>query len=421
MRPQEIFKHVFTNLDMNPLTFSIRAKDKKSRARAGTIKTAHGTIETPYLIPVATRGYIRCLDETDFKKLKVQALLANTYHLHFKPGDKEIKKAGGLHKYMKFNKPVFTDSGGFQAFSLGLGTQSSARKLGFFPKDRVSEENTEKVHATITEKGVIFTSVYDGSKTFMGPKESMEIQSNLGADIIMAFDECTSQQSSKAYIKEAMERSHRWELESLKYHNPKQALYGIIHGGWFKDLRLKSTRHIRDLTYNGTQFDGIAIGGSLGKTKADMYNILDILIPELDEARPRHMLGIGWIDDIFECVERGMDTFDCVEMTRIARHGNVYITPKVGGRKSNKFVHTIKESQPNKNQSIDPTCTCSTCKKYTRADLHKLRLEYKKGNTLYGYLATIHNIHFMHTLTQQIRDAIKEGTFQKLKKYWMKD
>lgn len=406
---------------MKPLTFTIHAKDKKSLARTGTIKTAQGTIQTPYLIPVATRGYIRCLDEKDFKKLKMQALLANTYHLHFKPGDEAIKEAGGLHAYMKFSKPLFTDSGGFQAFSLGLGTQGEARKLGFFPKDRTPKEKNEKVHATITDKGVVFTSVYDGSKTFMGPKESMNIQSNLGADIIMAFDECTSQQSSKSYIKQAMTRSHKWELESLKYHNPKQALYGIIHGGWFKDLRMKSTKHIRDLEFQGKQFDGLAIGGSLGKTKQDMYDILDLIIPELDEARPRHMLGIGWVDDIFECVERGMDTFDCVEMTRIARHGNVYISPEAGGRKSNKFVHAIKESQPNKNQPIDSSCTCSTCKKYTRTELHKLKLEYKNGNTLYGYLATIHNIHFMHNLTKQIREAIKADTFSKLKKHWLKN
>ena len=209
-----------------------------------------------------------------------------------------------------------------------------------------------------------------------------------------------------------MERSHRWEVESLKYRDKKQALYGIIHGGWFKDLRIKSAKFI-----NSLPFDGIAIGGSLGETKESMYEILDWIMNKIDE-RPRHMLGIGWIDDIFECVERGIDTFDCVEMTRVARHGNLYIGPKSGGKKENKFRLTISRNIYSKDKKpIDSTCKCSTCKNYSRSELYKL---IKNKDLKYGKLATIHNIIFMENLTKEIRKAIKKGKFKELKKNWIK-
>jgi len=394
-------------------TFEITSRDKKTRARVGVIRTAHGEVKTPYLVPVATRGNIIALSDEDVKMLNMQCLLANTYHLHLKPGDLEIKKMGGLHKYMKFDKPIFTDSGGFQAFSLGLGREVNARKIGFFPEDfEAPKEKSEKL-ALIKENGVEFTSVYDGSKQFMGPKESMEIQSNLRADIIMAFDECTSAFSSKEYIEESMHRSHKWEIESLKYHDKAQAIYGIIHGGWFKDLRLKSAKFI-----NALGFDGIAIGGSLGKTKEDMYEVLDWIIPVLDE-RPRHMLGIGRVEDIFECVERGIDTFDCVESTRIARHGLLYISPDTGGSSENKFRINIKKSKYKEDgSSIDKNCDCFTCKNYSCAQLHALA---KAKNHEYGRLASIHNISFMQNLCSEVRKAIENNRFLELKFLWLKD
>src|SRR3989344_120002 len=396
---------------MNEFSFAIIDKDKKTRARTGVIKTKHGKIETPYLVPVATRGNIIALSMRDLAKIKVQALLANTYHLYLLKGDKIVKKKGGLHGLMKFNKPIFTDSGGFQAFSLGIGREINLRKIGFFPNKRTSKEKGER-YSKITEKGVLFKSVYDGSEHFIGPKESMKIQSNLGADIIMAFDECTSPTHTKKEIKESMERSHRWEVESLKYRDKKQALYGIIHGGWFKDLRIKSAKFI-----NSLPFDGIAIGGSLGETKESMYEILDWIMNKIDE-RPRHMLGIGWIDDIFECVERGIDSFDCVEMTRVARHGNLYIGPKSGGKKENKFRLNISRSIYSKDRKpIDSTCRCSTCKIYSRSELHKL---IKNKDLKYGNHATVHNIIFMENLTKKIREAIKKGKFKELKKNWIK-
>ena len=402
---------------MPPFTFEIIAHDKKSRARAGIIHTAHGNIETPYLVPVATRAAVIALEKEDIKNLKIQALLSNTYHLHMLGLDKKIKLYGSLHTFMHFNKPIITDSGGFQAFSLGWGKVHNARKLGFIPQQDnlnkiLEKQDPKNRYALITEKGVKFRSVYDESWHFMSPKESMRIQSDLGADIIMAFDECTSPFSNKDYTKKAIERTHRWAHLSLKHHNPKQALYGIIQGGQYKDLRIRSAKYI-----NALPFNGIAIGGSLGKTKKTMHDILDWIIPLLD-GRPRHMLGIGWIEDIFECVERGIDTFDCVEMTRVARHGHLFISPNAGGSQENKFKLKLNQNKYAKDKrKIDRSCKCLACKKYNRAQLRKL---FKSSDEKYKRLATIHNIHFMLTLCKNIRESIKQGTFQALKKKWIR-
>lgn len=401
---------------MNKFSFDIVARDKKSRARAGVIKTAHGKIETPYLVPVATRGFIIALTEKDISNLNVQAMLANTYHLHFKNDSKNICKKGGLHKWMKFSKPIFTDSGGFQAFSLGIGRETNAKKVGFVPENRAPAKNEKRESfAKVSERGVLFTSMYDGKKYFMDAKKAMEIQGDLGADIVMAFDECTSAFQSKNYIRESMERSHRWEIESLKHKSKEQAIYGIIHGGWFKELRVRSAKFV-----NSQKFDGIAVGGSLGKAKKNMYKILEWTIPHLDD-RPRHMLGIGHIDDIFECVERGIDTFDCVEMTRLARHGSVYVSPTSGGSKKNKFKIDLGRGKfANDKKKLDKNCKCSTCKKYSRAELRKLHKsqDFETRKT-YGKLATIHNIFFIENLTREIRASIKKGKFKELKRKWI--
>ncbi len=399
-------------------SFKIQAQDKRSLARAGVIKTAHGKIETPYLVPVATRGFIIALTPKDYKKLKIQALLANTYHLHFMPpGDEAIKKAGGLHNTMSFSKPIFTDSGGFQALSLGIGRQRNMRKLGFFPKDRklqTTNEEDNEIYAEMQESGIMFTSTYNKEKRFMGPKESMKIQSNLNSDIIMAFDQCNCAGDTKRETLEAMNRSHLWEIESLEHHNPEQALYGIIHGGAFPDLRIKSTKFIKS-----KDFDGIAVGGSLGKTKSEMYTLLGIIMKELSpDKRPRHMLGIGWIDDIFECVSLGMDTFDCVEMTRIARHRSIYLNPESGGNKHNHFKTRVNQTNFSTSKKIDKLCKCPTCKKFNRKKFYEL---YLKDRRLFNHYATIHNIYFMTTLMESIRKSIKQGKFQQLKKKWLKD
>jgi len=396
---------------MADFQFEILKQSTSSKARTGIIKTRNGEIKTPYFIPVATAATVRALDSHDLEELGVQCTLANTYHLHLSPSSETVKKLGGLHEFMSFKKPIFTDSGGFQAFSLGLGKEHNINKLGsIFPQGKKSEEKDTNL-ARITDNGVKFKSTRDGSTHLFNPEISMKIQSNLGSDIIMAFDECTSPLSDKDYTKKAMERTHRWALECLNHKDPNQALYGIIQGGEYQDLRDVSTEFIKTL-----EFEGIAIGGSLGKSKKDMHKILDWVIPQLDD-RPRHLLGIGAVDDIFECVERGIDTFDCVAPTRIARRGHLFITPNSGGNLKNSFRINIRSSKHAEDRNpIDKKCDCKTCKTHSRAYLHHLQ---KVNELTYFKLATFHNVHFMLKLMTQIREAINEDRFEKLKEEWL--
>ncbi len=401
----------------NQFSFQILKKDKRSLARTGIIKTRNGNIETPNFVPVGTVASLRAMDSQDLYNMGAQCTLANTYHLYLRPGDKNIKNLGGLHKFMNFNKPIFTDSGGFQVFSLGKGMEDKVNKFGQkiskgVIDKKISEGTLSMVK--ITDKGAHFKSVYDGSDHFIDAKKSMEIQSNLGADIIMAFDECTSPLSSYEYLKESLERTHKWVKESLKYHDKKQALYGIIQGGAFKDLRIKSAKFIQDLP-----FDGIAIGGSfsnMGSSKEEMIKVLKWLTPYFDD-RPIHLLGIGGIDDIFRAVELGIDTFDCVSPTREARRGALYISPKSGGNIKNKFRFSIRPLEHIKDKSpIDKNCECSTCKNYSKAYLHHL---FKSNELTYFRLASIHNLFFMLSMMEKIRSSINDGKFQKLKKEWL--
>ncbi len=401
------------------MKFTIKTESKKSKARTGVIKTPHGNIYTPYFIPVATAASVRGLNQEDLKSINAEVLLANTYHLHLKPGDKIIKKLNGLHKFMNWNKPLFTDSGGFQAFSLGYGMEHNINKLGnIFPQNKkIKKEDKKDKLATISDKGVTFKAHDTGKIIHLNPKKSIQIQQNLGADIILAFDECTSPLSNYNYTKKAMERTHKWALQSLKYHNKKikksnQAIFGIVQGGAYKDLRTKSAKFISSLN-----FDGIAIGGSLGKSKKDMHNILDWVIPLLTKNKPRHLLGIGNIEDIFECVEKGIDTFDCVAPTRIARRGALFIFPSSGGNLKNKFRINIKNSKYKLDKKpIDKDCNCLTCKNYSRAYLNHL---YKSQELAYYKLASLHNVNFMLRLLEEIRDAINNNSFTKLKKEWI--
>jgi queuine tRNA-ribosyltransferase len=396
---------------MADFLYEIKNQSPGSQARTGTIKTPRGSIETPYFIPVATAATVKSLTSQDLHDLGVQCTLANTYHLHLQPTSEKIKQLGGLHNFMNFHKPIFTDSGGFQAFSLGLGKEHNINKLGsIFPENKSSQIKSSKL-AHVSDKGVKFFSHINGDKKFLNPEISMKIQSNLGSDIIMAFDECTSPLSDKAYTKRALKRTHAWALECIKHKDPKQALYGIIQGGEYEDLRNESTDFITALP-----FEGIAIGGSLGKSKKDMHKILDWVIPQLD-SRPRHLLGIGGIDDIFECVSRGIDTFDCVAPTRIARRGHLFISPEQEGSTKNKFRINIRSSKFSlDNNPIEKTCTCTTCKNHTRAYLNHL---YKTNELTYFKLATIHNIHFMLNLMEKIREAINNDSFTELKAKWL--
>jgi queuine tRNA-ribosyltransferase len=456
---------------MGALSFEILKQDKQSAARLGLIKTRRGDIQTPYLVPVATMGSVRALGSDDLLSLGVQCTLANTYHLHLLPGDELIARLGGLHRFMGLKRPTFTDSGGFQAFSLGFAREHNISKIGnIFPEEMASSEqcsdpkegpdqskdhekclNSDWDHAEIykdyrkkyddnrierrivssdrekarqkakkkenltriSDDGISFKSLADGAWHFLNAEKSMKIQSNLGSDIIMAFDECTSPLSDYDYTRKAMQRTHDWAEESIRYHNKDQALYGIIQGGWFEDLRRESTQAISDQPFNG-----IAIGGSLGNSKQDMHQVLDWTVPRLDDDRPRHLLGIGEIDDIFECVARGIDTFDCVSPTRIARRGSLLLSPQAGGSQDNKFHINIKSAKFKEDISpIDPNCTCSTCATYSRAYLRHL---YVSRELSYFRLATLHNLHFMLRFMEEIRESIRTGTFAEMKEKWLR-
>jgi len=391
--------------------FAFKILKQHKKARLGIIKTSHGSFPTPAFIPVATLATIRSLDQKDIKDLNANVILANTYHLHLRPGEKLIKKLGGLHKFMNWQGPIVTDSGGFQAFSLGLGMEHKIGKIAYFPEGTKHHKKGEK-WAVVDDSGVTFRNPYHGEKIKLTPKKSMQIQSDLGVDIIFAFDECTSPLSDKKYTKEALERTHNWALECIKHYNKKQALFGILQGGMFKDLRIKSAKFI-----GKQKFAGFGIGGSLGKSKEDMHNILEWTIPLLPKNKPRHLLGIGAVEDIFESVERGIDTFDCVGPTRWARRGHLYITPKAGGNKINKFrIHINRKEYKEDSKPIDKTCNCYVCKNYTRAYLRHL---FVSNELTYFRLSSLHNLNFILRLMEKIRDSIKDNSFKKLKKEWL--
>jgi len=399
------------------ISFSIGKKDKKTRARAGIVKTPHGSFQTPAFVTVGTLATVRALSSQDLLDLGVEVALANTYHLHFRPGEEVVKKMGGLHKFMNFNKPLFTDSGGFQAFSLGFGMEHGTGKIGgFFPDEGFTKPQPEKKWAHVDDNGVHFKNPITGDKVHLTPQLSMKIQHDLGADMILAFDECTSPLHDYDYTKKALERTNKWEKECVLYHKKsksKQALIGITQGGVFKDLREESTKIVNELG-----FEGFAIGGNLGdKSKTQMHDVLDWTIPLLDRGKFVHLLGIGVVEDIFNSVERGIDTFDCVTPTRLARHGYLFLTPKAGGSRENKYRMSIKNKENKESKKpIDSSCSCSTCKTYSRAYLRHLFLA---NELTYFRLASIHNLHFFLELMRNIRNSINDGKFLRLKKEWV--
>ncbi|MEM4263500.1 MAG: tRNA guanosine(34) transglycosylase Tgt [Candidatus Woesearchaeota archaeon] len=392
---------------MPNLKFTITAKDGK--ARAGILKLKHGTIKTPELIPVATKAAVKALSAEDMKELGAQLLICNTYHLMLKPGSEIIKNLGGLNKFMNWKKPLLTDSGGFQAFSLGLGQEHATGKM-YFPGESEFKKPGESI-VKIDDSGILFRSIYDNSWQFLSPEKSIQIQEQLGADMILALDECTSPLSDKEYTAKSLERTHNWAKRCIEAHKSKQALVGIVQGGHWQDLREQSARFIGALP-----FDGFAIGGSLGKSKQDMHNILEWVIPLLPEEKPRHLLGIGVVEDIFEAVERGIDLFDCVSPTRNARSGYVFIRPPEGNKK-NKFRYSIRTKKYLQDSSpLDKNCNCSVCKRYTRAYISHLF----RSNELLAYqLVSYHNIHFFLQLMREIRESIEKKEFLKLKEKWL--
>jgi len=402
------------------MNFHIEKKLKNSLARAGVISTSHGDILTPAYIAPATKATVKAILPDAVKKLGADAVLANTYHLYLQPGNELVKEAGGLHKFMNWPGPTFTDSGGFQVFSLGASFGTSINKLSKpdtsepkrrdlkHPKGLASNE-LEPSLVKITEDGVEFRSHIDGSKHFFTPEESMQIQHDLGADIILAFDECTSPTAPYEYQVEALERTHRWAVRSLVEHKSlgarsaklPQALFGIIQGGRHKDLRELSARHISSL-----DFDGYAIGGSFDKK--DMGTAVRWVNEILPEDKPRHLLGIGAVEDLFLGVENGVDTFDCVSPTREARNGAIYTKQ---GRININNAQYRKDFSP-----LESDCACSTCQGYTRAYLAHLF----RANELLAYtLASIHNLHFFVNLVKNIRKSILNDSFFEYKEQFL--
>lgn len=399
--------------------FSFEILKKTGRGRVGIIHTRRGDIKTPCFVPVATAATVRGLDSKDLEIIGAQCAFVNTYHMHLMSGGSEtIKKCGGLHRFMNFSKPIFTDSAGYQVFSLGFGMEHRVGKI-----DSSEIKNSHSKMAHVSDKGVVFYLESDGSEQFIGPKESMEIQANLDSDIIMAFDECTSPTNDYDYTKKSLERTNRWALESLKSHNPEQALYGIVQGGYFRDLREQSTDFI-----SAQNFDGVAIGGFFGEGKGNMYELLDWVIPRLPELKPRHLLGIGEIKDIFEAIERGIDTFDCVEPTRLARHGVLLVSPSEKGAEERFRIRIRKKEFQTSLEPIDKNCDCYTCKNYTRAYLHHLftagnrtytAQAREKTELAYFRLAAIHNVQFMLRLVEKIRASLLDGSYEKVKREWL--
>ena len=393
---------------MGSLSFQITAEE--NQARTAQLSLKHGKIETPALMPVATKATVKALSSADLKELQAQLLICNTYHLMLQPTADIIEQQGGLHQFMNWNKPLVTDSGGFQAFSLGIGKEHAVGKMFFPGEGHLNSKNKGKSIAKVTNKKITFRSIYDNSRQFLTPEKSIHIQEQLGADMILVLDECTSPLSNKDYTANSLNRTHQWAKQCLEAHQTDQALVGIVQGGHWQDLREKSAKVIGNM-----EFDGLAIGGSLGKSKKDMHHILNWVIPLLPEHKPRHLLGIGVVEDIFESVQRGIDLFDCVSPTRIARSGYAHIRPPIGTKKNKYRYKLTSKKYQNDNKPLDPNCQCNVCKQYSRAYIHHL---FKTGELLGYKLISYHNLYFMINVMQEIRKAIQGQRFQQLKKEW---
>lgn len=385
--------------------FEIISKEKKSKARAGIIKTPHGDIETPSFIPVGTKAAVKALSPRDLKEIGAQIVLANTYHLLLKPGADTIKKFGGLSKFMAWNGPTMTDSGGFQIFSLGVGLEHGVGKL---LREEVSAVKPRLNR--ITEEGVTFQSHEDGSRHFLSPEISIEIQEKLGADLIIGFDDLESPKYSYNETQKSLELTNRWLIRSIKAHRQKsQLLYGVTHGGIYKDLRIESAKFV------DKHFDAIALGGA-HKNKQNMYEIIDWTTDVISFEKPTHMLGIGEIDDIFAIIERGIDTFDCVVPTRLGRTGFFFVSPRTGNLK-NRFRLSIDKSIFAKDKKpLDESCNCYVCQNFTRGYINHL---FRSRELLSYNLLSYHNVYFLVSLTKEIRQSIINGNFSSLKKKWL--
>jgi len=394
-------------------SFRLLAKDKK--ARAGKLVTPHGSIETPSFVAVGTQATVKAVSTEDLGKIGNQVIITNAYHLHLQPGEDLIEKMGGLHRFMGWQGPLMTDSGGFQIFSQGAGKEHGVGKIAsIFPEEqdrgRHFNSKTGKPLVRVDEDGVEFVSYLDGSRHRFTPERVMEIGRKFGADIILVLDECTSPLHDYDYTRTAMERTHRWAIRALTEFqhtsDKSQALWGIVQGGAYRDLRQESAKFIAD-----QGFDGYAVGGSLGKSKEEMHEVLEWTTPHLPEDKPRHLLGIGEIEDIFEVVKRGIDLFDCVAPTRMARTGTMFVQGKERFR-----IHILNAQFKDDPRPIDETCNCYTCCNYSRAYLRHLFVAKELSAVR---LASIHNLYFIESLMRQIRTAIRERRLAALSGQWL--
>lgn len=368
---------------MAAIRYELIKRCKQTGARLGRVHTPHGSFETPVFMPVGTQATVKGMSPGELKEIEAQIILSNTYHLYLRPGQDLIREAGGLHGFMNWDRPILTDSGGFQVFSLG-----SFRK--------------------IEEEGVTFKSHIDGSKHFISPEKAVEIQNDLGADIIMCFDECTPYPAEYDYVKKSLERTTRWAERCKKAHKntEKQALFGIVQGGVFGDLRVQSAKQLIEL-----DFPGYSIGGlSVGEPAELMYEMLDITVPLLPEDKPRYLMGVGSPDYLVEGAIRGIDMFDCVLPTRIGRNGTVMTSR---GRLIVRDAKYARDFSP-----IDPECDCYACRNFTRAYIRHLL----KVNEVLGIrLTTWHNLRFLINLMKKVRQAIMDDRLGDFRNEFFRD
>lgn len=367
------------------LPVKFKLEKKLNKARIGIIETPHGTIETPVFMPVGTQATVKSMTPEELEEIGAEIILGNTYHLYLRPGDELVDKFGGIQKFMNWKKPVLTDSGGFQVFSLG-----ALRK--------------------ITEEGVQFRSHLDGSKHFLSPEKSIEIQNNLGSDIVMLFDECPPGLSTREYIIPSIERTTRWAKRCIEAHKKPdvQGLFAIVQGGIYEDLREKSLNELMEMD---EYFSGYAIGGlAVGEPREDMYRILDYIVEKCPEEKPRYLMGVGEPLDMLEAVEAGIDMMDCVQPSRIGRHGTVFT--KYGRLVIKNAMYSEDE------RALDEDCQCYVCRNYKRGYIRHL---FKAEEILGQRLATYHNLYFLINLMKNAREAIKEDRFVEFKEEFIKN
>lgn len=400
---------------------------RRGAARLGRLRTAHGVVRTPAFVAVGTQATVKSVDPQRVRETGTQALFANTYHLYLRPGAELVAAHGGVHRFMAWDGPVMTDSGGFQVFSLGASIEHGVGKVAsIFPGEEARPAQAAPRLATaggsmvrVGEDEVAFRSHVDGSLHVFTPETSVRVQRLLGADVMLAFDECTSPLHDEAYTRASNDRTHRWAERCLAAyaaeparHGYPQMLYGVVQGGAFEGLRRASARAI-----GGLPFEGIAVGGNLGRTHADMHRVLEWTVPELPAALPRHLLGIGDVPSVLAAVARGLDTFDCVAPTRNARNGAALARLDDDGRPLPHFRRNLRNARYAADpRPIDEACECSTCARFSRAYLRHL---FKADEPLGPQLVTVHNLAFMARLFEEIRAGLEADAFGEVVERWL--